>query len=841
MHIRKSITVLALVLVSSCRQKKAEGPIILNVSPSAHAGDIVYLQGANLGKKPLVEFSYNDSNWQHLTPISNSTGFVTVRLPRAGQPAMELVTIRASSDGKNWSEPAYINRARGVHFGTADVVPGGTIRVFGRNLFYPSRQPTARFVDTDDNSSFDAQAMGQGDAPYELVLKAPANLVPGHSYAVFLSNGYNGRSDSGGEVKVEKILKCRAPGADAWDLGVPWAADLTFSKNVFNVRSDPRLKSHAQADGSTNDLPAIQEAVAAASKAGGGVVFLPSGAYKVEFPGGCGIGLESRVVIAGAGMSQTTVNYGYGPAPKSGGYAVCFASELSGLVDITFKNINESTHWPQSALAVDCKKLFLQRVGWDIGTSQWITLTHSDNLAIENSRITQGIDAGFNYNGPLELSDSTHFLIKGNSITYAVWGLDLGNMRDGVFEGNTIIRDATDPSAAKRVTHVISANFTFEMAVLNNRFLVKGTLPANNDGETILSEGGGPYQPHEARGVIGSAKAETITDESNVFSSTTIDPNLRARPALVIVSGKGFGQWRTISSVATDGHSITVDMPWNVEPAAGDHYAVVNWSAADWIIAGNTMSDNQKGIEIFNASARDILITHNTMTDNSGVMISPDQRAPNGFNATYGIEVSDNVITDGKGLRPAYISIVPREDSQTSAFGTAVLGVEVRRNKLVASRPNTMVQHTDDEKAVVEGFNCYWQWQTAAGKLEDTHIPVVLGAIFQGNTVVNSDTAFYLNSGSYQTNIDGTMTQDVHTILRDDVIPGATHASVGTVVRGTSSATEADALHSNDDQGSGRKSGSGILTVGRRVSMRNREADTVPCRMGFDSPDAACE
>ena len=97
---------------------------------------------------------------------------------------------------------------------------------------------------------------------------------------------------------------------------------------------------------------------------------------------------------------------------------------------------------------------------------------------------------------------------------------------------------------------------------------------------------------------------------------------------------------------------------------------------------------------------------------------------------------------------------------------------------------------------MVEGFNCYWQWQTASGKLEDTNTAVVLGAIFQSNTVVNSDTAFYLNSGSYQTNIDGTITQDVHTILRDDVIPGATHAAVGTGIRGTSDQTEGAAVHS---------------------------------------------
>ena len=103
----------------------------------------------------------------------------------------------------------------------------------------------------------------------------------------------------------------------------------------------------------------------------------------------------------------------------------------------------------------------------------------------------------------------------------------------------------------------------------------------------------------------------------------------------------------------------------------------------------------------------------------------------------------------------------------------------------MAASPNTFVRHTDDEKAVVEGFNCYWQWQTSTNKLDDSHVPVLLGTIFQGNTVTNSHVAFYLNSGSYDTTIDGTRTNNVDTLLRDDVIPGATHASLRTVVRNT--------------------------------------------------------
>lgn len=766
----------------SCGRTRANVPVILNASETARAGDVVYLEGSGFGPTPRVQIRCNDSVWDALRPLSVGPGIVTAQIPLSTKPDV-LLAMRVSGDGKVWSDPVLLNQAVVMHFGSAEVVPGGEVRVFGRNLYF-SRPPAVRFIDTRSGTLLPALVVAT-PANYELVLRAPDNLVPGHSYAVDLRSGYKGGNNSGKQTRSETTLLCKTPAKDYWQINLPWGSSFDFYQNVYNVRTDPRLKIHATGDGVSNDLPAIQEAISAAAKAGGGVVFLPAATYKVDFPNGCGIGLQSRVVLSGAGASQTFVKYGYGPAPLSGGYAVCFASEQSGVADLTFTNVNESGHWPQSALGVSCKKLFIQRTNWDIGTSQWITLTQTDELAIENSTITQGVDSQFNYNGPLELSGSSHFLIKGNSINYAVGGLDFGSMNDGVFENNTVVRDATVHVPSSAVTHVISANFTSDFAVLHNHFLTKGALLEQNDGETLLSEGGGPERPKETRGTISSSKDLRVVDEDDDLSPEILHPKVAARPSVAIVSGPATGQWRSLTGISKGGKEMLVDKRWTVDPPPGSHYAIVNWSAANWIIAGNSMSDNTKGIEFFNASAHDILIEDNTMKDNSGIMISPDQRLQGEFNVVYHVEIRDNLIVDSKGLRPAYVALVPREDSQTSAFGTALLGLSIRGNKLVAANPNTFVRHTDDEKAVVEGFNCYWQWQTSTNKLADSHIPVLLGTIFQGNTVTNSQVAFYLNSGSYDTTIDGTRTANVVTLLRDDVIPGATHASFRTVVRNT--------------------------------------------------------
>lgn len=87
---------------------------------------------------------------------------------------------------------------------------------------------------------------------------------------------------------------------------------MIFAKNVYNVKTDKRLQLKAMGDGVTNDRKAIQKAIDMAASQGGGVVYLPAGSYKIEYESGCGILMQSRVVLRGAGKEKTIIKYGYG-------------------------------------------------------------------------------------------------------------------------------------------------------------------------------------------------------------------------------------------------------------------------------------------------------------------------------------------------------------------------------------------------------------------------------------------------------------------------------------------------------------------------------------------------
>ena len=237
--------------------------VIFNSSLSGSAGDAIYLQGSGFGTTPKLQFAYNDNNWTNVPTLSSSDEAVTLQLPNNQTQLPDLVQIRISSDGYNWSTPVAINQAKAYSFDTDQIGAGSTFRIFGRNLIF-SRTPSVRLVDSADGSSHQASVNTNGSQAYALSAIAPGDIQAGHTYYVYVSNGYNGNASSGGETVAPATLQGRSSGPDYWNLGVPWAANLNFTNNVYNVMTDPRLPQHAHADGSDGDREAIGGAIAAA-------------------------------------------------------------------------------------------------------------------------------------------------------------------------------------------------------------------------------------------------------------------------------------------------------------------------------------------------------------------------------------------------------------------------------------------------------------------------------------------------------------------------------------------------------------------------------------------------
>lgn len=756
----------------------AGSPTIFENSYFARAGDTFFLQGSGFGSDPSVEFAYNDDNWMQANVQTASATAITAQLPTRNLPDIDLLTVRVSADRVNWSSPVYINQARPIHFGTDSVAPGMVFQIFGRNLMF-GRTPGVRFVDSTTGESLAAAVNTQASSVYMLLVTSPTGLTPGHKYEVFVTNGYNGNQQTGGETQADATLACRAVGSDFWQLGVAWAGDFDFYANRYNVTSDPRLSLHAVGDGTTDNLAAINAAIQVAANANGGVVYLPAGRFRINVPNGCGIVMAPRVVLAGAGNLLTTVTYGYGPPPPGGGLAVCFANSQSGIADMTFTNVNESKQFQYSAAtASSSSEVFLQRVTWNLDTSMWLTLENVTDLAIENSTITETSTQDLAADGPVDFAGCTHVLFRNNTVQFSDAGVELSHTNDVVIEDSHITRNATIALDQANVTHVLISNFAKGLAIVHNRFDVVGSgLYTHNDGEVIGAEGGGLAGPDEFRGIISSATTATITDPTQHFSIT---PGVSV---VAIVSGTGAGQWRTITAVSPNG-TLSLQTPWQVVPTPGAHYAVFDWAADQWTVADNTLIGNEKGIEWWDASVHDVFVGSNTLLDDGGILISPSEQAPRLFGFVSGVEIINNKVSDVLGERPAYIGIIPREDGESTGFGLAVNGAEIRNNAIIAHTPNTFITNYsyDDSKAVAEGIDIYWQWQTPGALSEEFVIAPVLATVVEGNSLSGSDTGIYLNSGAYQTTIVSTIASDVTTFEKDDVLPGMNEGSAQTVI-----------------------------------------------------------
>ncbi|TGD76508.1 hypothetical protein EU557_25335, partial [Hymenobacter wooponensis] len=537
-----------------------------------------------------------------------------------------------------------------MHFDSPEVTPGGRLRLFGRNLRLAGATPSVRFVPAGSGSGSGGLAatvdLSQSDA-YSLRLSAPAGLLPGTRYDVLVSNGL-GASASAGETLAEQAVLAIAAGPDYFHLDVPWAAKFDFTANLYNVKSDPRLRLKAVGDGVANDQPALQAAINQAAAAGGGIVYLPAGTYKLVYSSVSGLELPARVVVQGAGPSLTQLRYGYGAA-NGFGYAVGFASNAQrvGLADLALENVNEQGRWEHNLCSYPgtLRDAFLSNVHVRFSGEALSLLHPSERVLVQNCRlISRHNPLASLQQGPLAVQHSTHLTLRNNYLLHEVWQTGFNeDCTNLVVEGNTFVRDAAILYTAAKPTietRTLSINFAQNVALVGNRFeTINGPAPDNNDGETLLNEGGGPQRKDAYYGSVSGAGASSLQDASASWGALT------PQAVVVIIQGKGLGQWRRIT--ASTGQSLTLERAWDVVPDQSARYAITDWSARNWLVQGNTLVNNRAGLEFWSCSTLDVAVVGNRLTNNDGILLRPGQTLIQGaqvFNMVYNTQLVGNTV-----------------------------------------------------------------------------------------------------------------------------------------------------------------------------------------------------
>lgn len=802
-------------------------PVILNQPFTAKPGDVIALTGSGFGSSPKVIFKTRRQGSQ-ITVKTIRANDISVEIQIPPSQPFDVYDI-AISDGQTTSAYVPVNLPQPMHFDVPEAASSDKFRIFGRNLYVPPATPTVRLLDPSSNTSLTASVDTSTSDAFSLTVIAPPGIVPGRAYKAAVSNGY------GENVSNDSITGRSGDGTDYFQLGVPWGRDYVYKNGpnyngtadnadhrVYNVKTDPFLKVKAKGDGVSDDQPAIQAAINAAASHGGGLVYLPAGTYRlISSTYSNGFMMASKVVVQGEGAGRTTILYGP-TSQQSSSYSLKGAwfppgTTASGFADLSFKNLDTLS---QNVLGVliggtsYSSKIFLKRVNWDFGTGRGFQTDSADRLVIADSTFRHPINKQFPNSscpdssgiGPFGLYNVTNLRFSNNTVWWASGGgATIKPALNSVIEGNRFTRSASDKItvtsqnisclnvdktyqpltvgglAQRQMGRQIVVEFGKNVVVQNNIFDVSdGTLMHNwYDGETINSEAGGP-KPKMDSGSATSATSTTIADDSRNGSW-----NYESGYKIAIVSGRGRGQWRNI--VSRNNNTFTVDMPWTIVPAAGDHFSIFLPTLENSIIRGNQASNNPSGILLYQGSALNVAIANNRLTDNGGIFLFPKQMPASStriMGVMRNIEITGNILTNTKSLFPSWIAVTSCINSPNNFWGTAMDGIEVRSNSITA-RSGT------PPYIWPEGYRNFTLWAVPGADFGSGSVAnPIIGTILQNNSCNNCPASFVLNTGAYNTviwnaTVNGVLQRQYAGLpfIQDEVIrKPVTQKSIGTTV-----------------------------------------------------------
>jgi hypothetical protein len=675
-------------------------PVVFNAPASSRPGDVVGLQGAFFGDAPVVSLKGTGGQADVVLPLLNTfgTGWLSFKIPKEASAALK-VTV---SNGLASSEPVVLNGARAYHLDALAIAPDGAFRVFGRNLV------VAGFVPSLVVNGMAARVDLAASDEHMLVAVAPHGLRPNGPAAIAVDNG-----NGSGPSVLDRSIAVVAGGADVFGLGVGWGAGFApVAAHVVALGADGK----AVCNGQPNDTPVVQAAMDQLSNAGGGVVQLPAG----ECHFATSLLLKSRVVLQGRGKDATRVRY-------DASYPLWGRKlDLVGVADLTLQSTRAGI---ESTLLQDSTRAFFKNVRFELGGGLHMFLNGNTNLVVLGSDMSQAQNPGMN--GVYFLGGAAGLSFVNNTTTFAHGAPSFSQIHDAYIANNRFIRDARQSTKSKGVLHSMALDFAYRVAVVGNHFEVLGAPVIDkyrNDGETILTEGGGAGRT-ERLGTVAGATALSL----NVFTTAQTGRslptgNVPENYGVAIVGGTGAGQSRRVTDLA--GTTLSVDKPWAQMPDTSSRYATFVWGLEKSIIKGNTLKDNPRGIWLYQTAVRDVDIVDNEISEGGGIYLRTAQSMKDQlFTPMYVVRIANNQIINTKGEWRSYISVMfVRMDEYE--FGVGTTGVEVRNNRLVANTPN--LTQPQEESGGAEGFinRMHTEGQTQLRSMNQTRL---LGTVLQDN------------------------------------------------------------------------------------------------------------
>lgn len=690
----------------------SNAPVIAASNLTAQPNQNISLTGSQLAGATFTIYGQTNSTDALLTgtPVQDSSSLGDILTINPTEPAGSEYVLWPQSSGGVVGNPIFVNQPQTTWLSDTTPAPGQTISVYGQNL--SNGASTAQSWVYLQPPSGAGQWLNVTSAnPYQVQFTIPSSGVSG-TYQVWVNNGLGGQ------------FSWSSPLTLTVQPSIGWTAPTV---NVMNYG--------ATGNGTTDDGPAIEKAIAALAP--GGTLYFPTGNYLI---GNEQIDIPQNVRVTGDGPTKTILTFtadlnALNTQTGRGAYAIGtpdgWTDHYLGAFNQEFDSLTLSYDGPTTT-----GELVRQRYGQNVTLNNvvlnapnlldvdWLG---SAQMSITNSTVIgQGIDALDVQNINI---DSTNFLIANQTVAaVSVWN------GHNISLTNSTVQNYDDASSnlAGWGQGRLLYNNLFEGSVYNeyvagNTTINMGYPVGINAGEQILFEGA----QDTYFGAPVSATSTTIT-----IPLPATAPSTYVGLNVIVTAGTGLAQMRTVESYTQGVNSITLtlDSPWTVTPNSQSHVEVCT-NGYNSVFYENTLQDQTGadgannlsasiGFEVYNGGYNLVFDGNTTNNLNDGVILASN----NVTNPSYFIEVLNNqfnnVLQQGVTLQPQPMAsgVVDNDPN--------FIGVLIRNNTI-----NTAT-------SIAQGISVVRPVPLGDANI---HLGTASLVIVEDNTVTSADTAFALD------------------------------------------------------------------------------------------------
>ncbi len=698
-------------------------------------------------------------------------------------------------DGEYTSNITSINKAEIYHADWSDITPNCTTKIIGRNLYSREHKPAVQLVSTA-GVKYPASILYDGIREEVVSFKIPANLPVGDTYSILYNNGLANSQD----IETDFRLECLASVFTYF--GLPDKV-VARHKKLAVVKSvdDKMFSKNPVGNGIVDDSLALNTCLRELSAKGGGVLDGGGKTYKVLADPAMNsicINIDS---LSNVYLYNCTINYGYGVPPTQAGYGIFIFSDNCGLLKVKFNNVNEKGNYGANFVVYGDRKdiLLVDVVGNITGEAVVFGGGITTRLYMSNTTITSTFSpANANPGGALLIDMANGIMIKDSTLNHQVGYFAIQGGKNVVIDNLTQVRDASvnnrlvNPASID--TRNFSANFVTNLAILGlTSSTINGPSKDLNDGETFLTEGGGPLRPNTDFGKVTSSTSTILTDSNAKFGSKK---PVTSDAVVLITYGKGMGQWRNVlSSTST---TLTVDKAWEIIPDTTSVYSLTNWSLRNSTLLDIKGTNNRSGISLFAATCLNVLIKNAILVNNHSISLRPYQvtnSTEHYINPIWNSQVVGCVVkrknTIYKGV-PSYIGvnsvIADPAGSGIKPQGALTIGVEIKDCSIESEIGYVAIIGDSGEAAYNdyrqrEGFlsisdNQFIDDQLGYGA--NGEVPITFGVLFDSNNTSNCQYAYSVDNSSFGTTINKPEIYNCSTLYIDEARGASTHVSRAT-------------------------------------------------------------